>query len=224
MLTPAETDALFRTLKLLVGQGLSIIFISHKLHEVMAVSDRVLVLRAGRLAGERVTARDQPQRTCGADGRAGGRRRRRSPPAEPGPAAARAQRRLDRAAQRAAPPLDRVSLTLARRRDHRPRRRLGQRPGGACRADRPAPSSRSPARSSFGGAAVRRLVAALRRLRRHRPHPGRPPRRRHDRRHERHRERDRRTLPQRRASAGCGFLDWARRARLRRGDHRATTT
>ncbi|MEP9386264.1 ABC transporter ATP-binding protein [Mesorhizobium sp. KR9-304] len=56
VLTPAETDALFATLKLLVGQGLSIIFISHKLNEVMAVSDRVLVLRAGRLTGERVTA------------------------------------------------------------------------------------------------------------------------------------------------------------------------
>ncbi|MEP9398553.1 ABC transporter ATP-binding protein [Mesorhizobium sp. KR2-14] len=56
VLTPAETDALFRTLKLLVAQGLSIIFISHKLNEVMAVSDRVLVLRAGTLAGERMTA------------------------------------------------------------------------------------------------------------------------------------------------------------------------
>src|SRR5690606_24730263 len=56
VLTPAETDALFATLKLLVGQGLSIIFISHKLNEVMAVSDRVLVLRSGRLAGERITA------------------------------------------------------------------------------------------------------------------------------------------------------------------------
>ena len=56
VLTPAETDALFTTLKLLVGQGLSIIFISHKLNEVMAISDRVLVLRAGKLAGERVTA------------------------------------------------------------------------------------------------------------------------------------------------------------------------
>jgi ABC-type uncharacterized transport system ATPase subunit len=56
VLTPAETEALFATLKLLVGQGLSIIFISHKLNEVMAVSDRVLVLRAGKLAGERVTA------------------------------------------------------------------------------------------------------------------------------------------------------------------------
>ncbi|MBU2105844.1 MAG: ATP-binding cassette domain-containing protein, partial [Alphaproteobacteria bacterium] len=56
VLTPAETDALFHTLKLLVGQGLAIIFISHKLNEVMAVSDRVLVLRSGRLAGERIIA------------------------------------------------------------------------------------------------------------------------------------------------------------------------
>jgi simple sugar transport system ATP-binding protein len=56
VLTPAETEALFRTLKLLVAEGLSIIFISHKLAEVMAVSDRVLVLRQGRLAGERATA------------------------------------------------------------------------------------------------------------------------------------------------------------------------
>ena len=56
VLTPSETDALFHTLKLLVGQGLAIIFISHKLNEVMAVSDRVLVLRSGRLAGQRATA------------------------------------------------------------------------------------------------------------------------------------------------------------------------
>jgi ABC-type uncharacterized transport system ATPase subunit len=56
VLTPLETKALFRTLKLLVAKGLSIIFISHKLAEVMAVSDRVLVLRGGRLVGERVTA------------------------------------------------------------------------------------------------------------------------------------------------------------------------
>lgn len=56
VLTPAETDALFRTLKLLVAKGLCIVFISHKLHEVMAVSDRVLVLRSGKLSGERRTA------------------------------------------------------------------------------------------------------------------------------------------------------------------------
>ncbi|MBL4645980.1 MAG: ABC transporter ATP-binding protein [Rhizobiales bacterium] len=56
VLTPVETDALFKTLKMLVENGLSIIFISHKLHEVMAASNRVLVLRGGKLVGERATA------------------------------------------------------------------------------------------------------------------------------------------------------------------------
>ncbi len=55
VLTPLETEALFKTLKMLVAKGLSIIFISHKLNEVMAVSQRVLVLRSGRLSGERET-------------------------------------------------------------------------------------------------------------------------------------------------------------------------
>jgi len=49
VLTPQESDALFSTLKELVAQGLSIIFISHKLPEVLRVSDRIAVLRGGRL-------------------------------------------------------------------------------------------------------------------------------------------------------------------------------
>ena len=53
VLTPQETEALFRTLRLAVAEGLSVVFITHKLGEVMAVSDRVLVLRHGRLVGER---------------------------------------------------------------------------------------------------------------------------------------------------------------------------
>ncbi len=57
VLTPAETQALFATLRQLVAKGLSIIFISHKLQEVLAISDRVLVLRGGRLAGARETSR-----------------------------------------------------------------------------------------------------------------------------------------------------------------------
>jgi len=56
VLTPQETDALFETLRKAVAQGLSVIFISHKLNEVMAISSRVLVLRHGRLAGEVATA------------------------------------------------------------------------------------------------------------------------------------------------------------------------
>src|SRR5690606_3088003 len=56
VLTPMETEALFVTLKKLVAAGLSVIFISHKLGEVQSVSDRVVVLRGGKLAGERKTA------------------------------------------------------------------------------------------------------------------------------------------------------------------------
>lgn len=53
VLTPMEVEALFNTLKKLVADGLSVIFISHKLHEVMAVCDRVVVLRSGAVAGAR---------------------------------------------------------------------------------------------------------------------------------------------------------------------------
>ncbi|MEO5765107.1 MAG: ABC transporter ATP-binding protein [Casimicrobiaceae bacterium] len=57
VLTPQESDALFATLKELVAQGLSIIFISHKLPEVLRVSDRIAVLRGGRLVAT-LAARD----------------------------------------------------------------------------------------------------------------------------------------------------------------------
>jgi len=60
VLTPQESDALFDTLRKAVDQGLSVIFISHKLHEVMAISDRVLVLRHGKLVGETQTAETTP--------------------------------------------------------------------------------------------------------------------------------------------------------------------
>ena len=51
VLVPGEVDALFATLRALVADGLSIVFISHKLAEVRAISDRVSVLRRGKLAG-----------------------------------------------------------------------------------------------------------------------------------------------------------------------------
>ncbi|WP_412507614.1 ABC transporter ATP-binding protein [Roseovarius sp. SYSU LYC5161] len=53
VLTPQETDDLFETLRKAVALGLSVVFISHKLHEVMAISDRVLILRHGELVAER---------------------------------------------------------------------------------------------------------------------------------------------------------------------------
>jgi simple sugar transport system ATP-binding protein len=52
VLTPQEAEALFATLRKATALGLSVIFISHKLHEVMAISDRCIVLRHGRVVGE----------------------------------------------------------------------------------------------------------------------------------------------------------------------------
>jgi ABC-type uncharacterized transport system ATPase subunit len=49
VLTPQEVDQLFATLRRLVDAGLTIVFITHKLDEVMRVSDRVTVLRQGRV-------------------------------------------------------------------------------------------------------------------------------------------------------------------------------
>ena len=52
VLTPQESEALFGVLAQMVAQGLSIIFISHKLAEVLRVSNRVAVLRAGKLVAQ----------------------------------------------------------------------------------------------------------------------------------------------------------------------------
>ena len=48
VLTPQEADVLFTTLRAMAEMGRTVIFISHKLHEVKAVADRVTVLRGGR--------------------------------------------------------------------------------------------------------------------------------------------------------------------------------
>jgi simple sugar transport system ATP-binding protein len=51
VLVPHEVEALFETLRRLVAEGLSVVFISHKLGEVRAISDRVSVMRRGRMVG-----------------------------------------------------------------------------------------------------------------------------------------------------------------------------
>ena len=52
VLTPQETDELLGVMKELAASGTSIVFITHKLREVLAVSDRVYVLRQGAVVGE----------------------------------------------------------------------------------------------------------------------------------------------------------------------------
>lgn len=51
VLTPGETDELLAVMRDLASQGVAIVFITHKLREVMAVCDSIFVLRAGRVTG-----------------------------------------------------------------------------------------------------------------------------------------------------------------------------
>ena len=61
VLTPQETNALFNIMRKMKKQGASIIIITHKLHEVMAISDRVSVLRNGESIGTVETSQTTPQ-------------------------------------------------------------------------------------------------------------------------------------------------------------------
>ncbi len=51
VLTPQEVEEFFRILRSVVNQGVSVIFITHKLKEVLAVADRITVLRGGKVVG-----------------------------------------------------------------------------------------------------------------------------------------------------------------------------
>ena len=61
VLTPQEISDLMATMKNFAKEGKSILFISHKLNEIMAVSDRVTVLRKGRCIGTVDTCDTNPQ-------------------------------------------------------------------------------------------------------------------------------------------------------------------
>jgi ABC-type uncharacterized transport system ATPase subunit len=65
VLTPQEADGLFGTLRAMAGEGKTVIFISHKLHEVKAVADRITVVRAGRTVGT-VAAAEATRRSLAA--------------------------------------------------------------------------------------------------------------------------------------------------------------
>lgn len=56
VLTPQEVNDLFNTLRRMANEGHTLIFISHKLHEVLSISDRVTVLRDGRVVKTLPTA------------------------------------------------------------------------------------------------------------------------------------------------------------------------
>ena len=61
VLTPQETEKLFAVLRNMKNDGKAIIIITHKLHEVEAISDRVAVLRKGKYIGEMLTEESNAQ-------------------------------------------------------------------------------------------------------------------------------------------------------------------
>lgn len=55
VLTPQETEHLFKILKNMKEKGCTIIIITHKLHEILAVSDEVIIMRKGEMIGDLIT-------------------------------------------------------------------------------------------------------------------------------------------------------------------------
>jgi simple sugar transport system ATP-binding protein len=61
VLTPQETDQLFRILGTLKERGVTIVLITHKLREIMAVTDHVYVMRQGQIVADRPTGETSPE-------------------------------------------------------------------------------------------------------------------------------------------------------------------
>ena len=72
VLTPLEVETLFATLRRLVSEGCSILYISHKLEEIRALCDRATILRGGKVVAmcdprqetARNLARDDDRHAC----------------------------------------------------------------------------------------------------------------------------------------------------------------
>ena len=72
VLAPHEAEELFRTLRTMAAAGRSVVFISHKLNEALAIADRITVMRRGRvtaagMAGASVTKRELARLMVGRD-------------------------------------------------------------------------------------------------------------------------------------------------------------
>ena len=139
MLTPQEALDLFEILRTLRREGMSIIFISHKLGEVLEIADRITVLRRGKtietVPREGATEQSLARAMVGRDVLL----RVEKPPAQPGDVLLEVED-LHVSDDRGIEKVRGVSLRGSRRRDRRHRRRRRQRPDRADRgAHRPAP-------------------------------------------------------------------------------------
>ena len=174
VLVPQEVDELFGNLAELKREGLTVIFISHKLDEVRKVADSITVIRRGTTVGDGRPADDDRAPAGRDDGRrraalAGDPRRRRS-----------ARRRCCGSSDVTVPAPD-GRAAGRRRRPHRPRgrgrrhrRRRGQRPGRAGRRDHGPAAARRPAPCCSGSDDITALVHPRPPRGRHRLHPGGP--------------------------------------------------
>jgi len=63
VLTPSEVKALFPILRRLVAQGKAVVIVTHKLHEIMALADRVTIMRSGKVSASGIAVADanEPQ-------------------------------------------------------------------------------------------------------------------------------------------------------------------
>ena len=111
VLTPQERDGLFAVIRQLAADGRTILFVTHKLHEVMAVTDRVTVLRDGRVAARMATGETTPRDIIRAmTGRAVNLTVEKKP-ARPGPPVLEAES-LTVIGEHGRPVVDRVSLLV----------------------------------------------------------------------------------------------------------------
>jgi len=113
VLTPQEAQGLFRTLRAMAEAGRTIVFISHKLHEVKSVADRVTVLRGGRsiasVQASEATPRSLAALMVGRDVETARRVEREAPPGE---ALALSVEGVAALGDRGTPALKDVSLTV----------------------------------------------------------------------------------------------------------------
>jgi ABC-type uncharacterized transport system ATPase subunit len=91
VLTPQEAEELFRVLRELVKGGKTIIFISHKLREVLEISDRITVMRRGKVVGHLQTSATNDQEIARMMVGRDVLLRVDKPPAKPGPVALRVE-------------------------------------------------------------------------------------------------------------------------------------
>ena len=134
VLTPQEVEEFFVILRGMREQGKTIVIITHKLGEVLAISDDVTVMRDGKVVGRVKTQGNERSGAGSADGRAGGTPASGQADGEAGQHHAERSPSLRRL-QRTPNPEGRIARG-ARRRDRRHRRRRREWPARADRVDR----------------------------------------------------------------------------------------